>query len=99
MMFFLHRLTEEFKGFNVFYYVTFRAVLAAITAFALSLLFGIGAQTDLPGIPCKSIRGMRNRIAHDYRAVDFKIVWAVTQQEIAGVLQQRLAEVFRVNRC
>ena len=40
MMFYLHRLTEQFKGFNVFYYVTFRAVLAAITAFALSLLFG-----------------------------------------------------------
>ena len=40
MMFFLHRLTEQFKGFNVFYYVTFRAVLAAITAFAISLLFG-----------------------------------------------------------
>ena len=40
MMFYLHRLTEEFKGFNVFYYVTFRAVLAAITAFAISLLFG-----------------------------------------------------------
>jgi phospho-N-acetylmuramoyl-pentapeptide-transferase len=40
MMFYLHRLTEHFKGFNVFYYVTFRAVLAAITAFAISLLFG-----------------------------------------------------------
>src|SRR5215831_8445776 len=40
MMFYLHRLTEQFKGFNVFYYVTFRAILAAITAFAISLLFG-----------------------------------------------------------
>ncbi|HEY1770933.1 MAG TPA: phospho-N-acetylmuramoyl-pentapeptide-transferase [Chthoniobacterales bacterium] len=40
MMFYLHRLTEHFKGFNVFYYVTFRAVLAAITAFVISLLFG-----------------------------------------------------------
>jgi phospho-N-acetylmuramoyl-pentapeptide-transferase len=40
MMFYLHGLTEQFKGFNVFYYVTFRAVLAAITAFAISLLFG-----------------------------------------------------------
>ena len=40
MMFYLHFLTEKFKGFNVFYYVTFRAVLAAITAFAISLLFG-----------------------------------------------------------
>ncbi len=40
MMYFLHRLTEHFRGFNVFQYVTFRAVLAAITAFALCLLFG-----------------------------------------------------------
>lgn len=36
----------------------------------------------LPGIPFKSIRGMRNRLAHDYGAVDFRIVWAVTQEEI-----------------
>jgi phospho-N-acetylmuramoyl-pentapeptide-transferase len=40
MMFYLHRLSEQFKGFNVFNYVTFRAVIAAITAFAFSLLFG-----------------------------------------------------------
>ena len=29
---------------------------------------------------------MRNRIAHDYGAVDFKIVWAVTQQEIEPLI-------------
>ncbi|HST31622.1 MAG TPA: phospho-N-acetylmuramoyl-pentapeptide-transferase [Chthoniobacterales bacterium] len=40
MMYFLHRLSEQFGGFNVFFYVTFRAVAAAITAFGLSLLFG-----------------------------------------------------------
>lgn len=39
-------------------------------------------ETALKAIPFKSIRGMRNRIAHDYGAVDFKIVWAVAQQEI-----------------
>jgi len=27
------------------------------------------------------------------------LLHSVTQQEIAGVLQERLAEVFRVNRC
>jgi uncharacterized protein with HEPN domain len=43
---------------------------------------GKSAEAALPGIPFKAIRGMRNRIAHDYGAVDFKIVWAVTQQEI-----------------
>lgn len=39
-MYFLHRLSEHIGGFNVFFYVTFRAVAAAITAFVLSLLFG-----------------------------------------------------------
>src|SRR4051812_9402360 len=43
-------------------------------------------EVALPGIPFKSIRGMRNRIAHDYGAVDFKIVWAVTQQEIEPLI-------------
>ena len=43
-------------------------------------------ETALPGIPFKSIRGMRNRIAHDYGAVDFKIVWAVTQEEIEPLI-------------
>lgn len=43
-------------------------------------------EKALPGVPFKSIRGMRNRIAHDYGAVDFKIVWAVTEQEIAPLI-------------
>ena len=40
MMYYLHLLSGEFGGFNVFFYITFRAVGAAITAFALSLIFG-----------------------------------------------------------
>jgi phospho-N-acetylmuramoyl-pentapeptide-transferase len=40
MMYYLHLLSGKFGGFNVFFYVTFRAVGAAITAFALSLIFG-----------------------------------------------------------
>jgi len=40
MMFYLHRLSDQFIGFNVFSYVTFRAVAAAITAFGISLIFG-----------------------------------------------------------
>ncbi len=40
MMYYLHLLSEQIKGFNVFNYVTFRAVAAAITAFVLSLVFG-----------------------------------------------------------
>ena len=40
MMYYLHLLSEEIKGFNVFSYVTFRAIAAAVTAFLLSLAFG-----------------------------------------------------------
>jgi uncharacterized protein with HEPN domain len=44
-------------------------------------------EARLPGVPLKSIRGMRNRIAHDYGAVDFRIVWAVTQEEITPLIE------------
>jgi phospho-N-acetylmuramoyl-pentapeptide-transferase len=40
MMYYLHLFGDQVAGLNVFTYVTFRAVAAAITAFALSLIFG-----------------------------------------------------------
>ena len=40
MMYYLHLFAQEVPGLNVFSYVTFRAVAAAITAFAISLIFG-----------------------------------------------------------
>ena len=36
----------------------------------------------IPAIPFNNIRGMRNRIAHDYGKVNFREVWKVTQQDI-----------------
>src|SRR5215467_4907915 len=40
MMYYLHHLSRQFIGFNVFLYVTFRAIAAAVTAFLLTLMFG-----------------------------------------------------------
>jgi phospho-N-acetylmuramoyl-pentapeptide-transferase len=40
MMYYLHLFADQVPGLNVFTYVTFRAVSAAITAFAISLVFG-----------------------------------------------------------
>ena len=40
MFYYLHLLSDEVAGLNVFTYVTFRAVMAAITAFTISLLCG-----------------------------------------------------------
>ncbi|WP_052361107.1 HepT-like ribonuclease domain-containing protein [Geminisphaera colitermitum] len=36
----------------------------------------------LPDVPFREIRGLRNRIAHDYGAIDFRIVWSVTQHDL-----------------
>lgn len=40
MLYYVYYLTDVFRGFNVFQYLTFRAVAAAITAFVLCLIFG-----------------------------------------------------------
>jgi len=40
MMYYLHHLSDRFIGFNVFLYVTFRAIAAAVTAFVGTLIFG-----------------------------------------------------------
>lgn len=40
MLYLLHRLSDQFIGFNVFFYVTFRGVASAVTAFTLCLIFG-----------------------------------------------------------
>src|SRR6266540_3717893 len=40
MIYYLHQLSDQFIGFNVFSYVTFRAIAAAVTAFLVTLIFG-----------------------------------------------------------
>src|SRR5213075_3095991 len=40
MMYYLHHLSGQFIGFNVFLYVTFRAIAAAVIAFLTTLIFG-----------------------------------------------------------
>ena len=49
---------------------------------------------ELTDIPFKDLRGMRNRIAHDYGRVDYTVVWTVTQEDIGPLvtaLQKHLA--------
>ncbi len=43
-------------------------------------------EAAMPTVPFRNLRGMRNRIAHDYGAVDFSIVWAVTQQDVRPLI-------------
>ena len=42
-------------------------------------------EAAIPAIPFNSIRGMRNRIAHDYGKVDFREAWKVEERRwVAG---------------
>lgn len=39
-------------------------------------------RADLPQIPWRSIIGMRNKLIHDYIAVDYDILWATVETEL-----------------
>lgn len=41
-----------------------------------------------PEIPWTAIRGMRNRIAHEYFNLDFETVWATLQTEIPELVRR-----------
>ena len=39
-------------------------------------------RADLPQIPWRSIIGMRNKLIHDYIAVDYDILWVTVETEL-----------------
>ena len=41
-----------------------------------------------PQIPINAIRGMRNRVVHEYKEINIKILWEVTQTNIPQLLDQ-----------
>jgi uncharacterized protein with HEPN domain len=38
-------------------------------------------------IPFTAIRGMRNRVTHDYKGIDYREVWEVTQDDIIPLIE------------
>ena len=57
-MYYLHHLSDQFIGFNVFLYVTFRAIAAAVTAFLMTLMFGNAVIRELTALKVgQPIRG------------------------------------------
>jgi uncharacterized protein with HEPN domain len=64
--------------------VLYQIVIIGEAINRLSLEF---AQSN-PQVPIDAIRGMRNRIVHEYKEVDVKILWEVTQSNIPQLLAQ-----------
>ena len=45
-------------------------------------------RQTLPNISWQEINGMRNRLVHEYDAVNFNIVWDVVQSEIPNLIEE-----------
>jgi uncharacterized protein with HEPN domain len=43
---------------------------------------------DNPQIPIQQIRGMRNRVVHEYKEVDLKILWEAMQTSLPELLKE-----------
>lgn len=44
-------------------------------------------QALFPSLPFRSMRGMRNIIAHDYGEVDFELVWKTATSDLPGLIE------------
>lgn len=44
-------------------------------------------RTELPGLPFRKMRGMRNIVAHDYGNVDVALVWKAATENIPVIRQ------------
>ena len=51
-------------------------------------------QALFPGVPFRSMRGMRNIIAHDYGEVDLALVWETAAHDLDDLIQT-LTQHFR----
>jgi len=73
----------------------------AATAFALGQIGELAREIQTSTIeenshvPWKSMRGMRNRIVHDYENVDLKILWKTVSTDLP-LLKNQLQELLNV---
>ena len=64
--------------------VLYQIVIIGEAVNRLSANFAI----ENPQIPIRQIRGMRNRIVHEYKEVDLEILWLAIQTDIPKLLTE-----------
>jgi hypothetical protein len=42
-------------------------------------------RTERPDVPWAAIRGMRNRIGHNYRLTDYEVVWVALERDLPAL--------------
>lgn len=48
----------------------------------------VGFAGQHPGVPWRSMRGMRNRIAHGYFAINLDVVWDTVKSALPELLER-----------
>jgi uncharacterized protein with HEPN domain len=92
---FCHGVTEEnFKSDEEKQFAVVRCL--EIIGEAVSRL-SPDAQTELSAHQLRLIRGMRNRLVHDYRNVSLRIVWETMTNDLAPLVQTLEARQQRGN--
>ncbi len=73
--------------------VIFLAVVQAITVIGEAVKnVPDELRRNYPDIPWKSIAGMRDKLVHEYWAIDEKVVWKVVKEN-TSLLKVRIAQV------
>jgi len=60
--------------------------LQRITEAAIKL--GDEAENLIPGYPWKDVRGLGNRLRHEYDSIDAKQIWRIARDELPALAQR-----------
>ena len=50
------------------------------------------AVANYPGVPWEQIRGLRNRISHEYHKIDLEIIWETLASYLPSLVRDLVAE-------
>ena len=64
------------------------SLLMASEAAAQLMKLSPGFVAEHPDVPWTSIRGMRNRIAHDYFNINLDLVWSTVKEDVPELRDQ-----------
>jgi uncharacterized protein with HEPN domain len=75
-------------------------ILQDAVCLRLAVIGEITGKIDKPpkGLPLKAMKGLRNRITHDYGRVDVEIIWKVVQTDLEMVIELVSTEIDRLTR-
>ena len=96
---YVDEVSQYVKGYNFDSFLEDRKTISACSFIIsqigeLSKELSEAIQNDNPNIPWISIRGMRNKIVHDYENIDYMVLWGTIETSLPE-LKRQLAELIK----